>query len=376
MSRGPSEAANHAPPAGAGVDTGAEAIVAGWQARIREAAAAAIPLRIRGGGTKDFYGESPLGELLDTTACAGIVDYDPTELVVTVRAGTSLDVLESTMAERGQMLAFEPPHFGKGATIGGAVASGLSGPRRPYAGAVRDVVLGVRILDGKGDDMTFGGRVMKNVAGFDVARLMTGAMGTLGVLVDVSLKCLPLPRIERTLVFEATAGEAIERMNGWGGKPLPVSATCHHDGHLWVRLSGAEPAVESAMATLGGMPVPDDAAFWRSVREQTLPFFASARVLWRISVRSTAPVLDVGDRQLVEWGGAVRWIAADDAAGAEHLRGMAGEHGGHATLFRAGDKSAGTFAPLPDASLAIHKRLKATFDPAGILNPGRLYRAL
>ncbi|MEP7205817.1 MAG: glycolate oxidase subunit GlcE [Casimicrobiaceae bacterium] len=351
-------------------------IVADWQARIREAAAAAIPVHIRGGGTKDFYGEAPLGERLDTTDYAGIVDYDPTELVITVRAGTRLDHLEAAMAEHGQMLAFEPPHFGAGATMGGTVASGLSGPRRPYAGAVRDLVLGVRILDGKGDDLTFGGRVMKNVAGFDVSRLMAGAMGTLGVLLDVSLKCLPLPRVERSLVFELGAADAITRMNAWSATPMPISATCHHGDRLWVRLSGAEPAVAAAAQTLGGESVSDADSFWRSVRDQTAPYFTSAPTLWRLSVRSTAPVVDVIGETLTEWGGAVRWVAGDAPIDPGKLRRLAAEQGGHATLFRAADKSPGVFTPLPDALMAIHRRIKATFDPAGILNRGRLYRAL
>ncbi|MEO5702192.1 MAG: glycolate oxidase subunit GlcE [Casimicrobiaceae bacterium] len=353
-----------------------EPIVADWQARIREAAAAAIPLHIRGGGTKDFYGEAPLGERLDTTDYAGIVDYDPTELVITVRAGTPLDHLERAMAEHGQVLAFEPPHFGAGATIGGTVASGLSGPRRPYAGAVRDFVLGVRILDGKGEDLTFGGRVMKNVAGFDVSRLMAGALGTLGVLLDLSLKCLPLPRVERTLAFELGTADAIARMNAWSATPMPISATCHHGDRLWVRLSGAQPAVVAAAQTLGGEDVADAVSFWRSVRDQTAPFFASAPTLWRMSVRSTAPVVDFTGGALIEWGGALRWVAGDASVDPIKLRRVAAEQGGHATLFRAVDKSPGVFTPLPDALLAIHRRIKATFDPVGILNRGRLYRTL
>ncbi|NDP43815.1 MAG: glycolate oxidase subunit GlcE, partial [Aromatoleum sp.] len=204
-----------------------EAVFAEWQAKIRAAASANAPLRIRGGGTKDFYGQTLAGEVLDTTAYAGIVDYDPTELVITARAGTRLAEIEATMRDAGQILAFEPPHFGAAATLGGAIAAGLSGPRRPYAGAVRDLMLGVRVIDGAGEDLTFGGRVMKNVAGFDVARLMTGALGTLGVIAEASLKCLPLPKAEATRVVEVSADEAIRMANEWGGKPLPVSATCY-----------------------------------------------------------------------------------------------------------------------------------------------------
>jgi hypothetical protein len=214
-----------------------EDAISSWQARIRAAVAARAPLRIRGGGTKDFYGQALAGDVLDTTACEGIVDYDPTELVITVRAGTRLAHVERTMRAEGQMIACEPPRFGEEATVGGFVAAGLSGPRRPYAGAVRDLVLGIRIVDGKGDDLRFGGRVMKNVAGFDVARLMTGALGTLGVISEVSLRCAPMPKAETTRVLQCSADEAIRMTNEWGAKPLPLTATCYHAGRLAVRLS-------------------------------------------------------------------------------------------------------------------------------------------
>jgi glycolate oxidase FAD binding subunit len=255
------------------------------QTRIRKAAQDSTPLRIRGGGSKDFYGGPPLGDILETQIYAGIVEYDPTELVITARAGTSLAAIESAMRARGQMLAFEPPHYGEGSTLGGAVASGLSGPRRPYAGAVRDLVLGVRILDGTGQDLSFGGRVMKNVAGFDVARLMTGALGTLGVITEISLKCLPLPKSESTLAFECSADEAIRMVNQWGTQPLPLSATCFHRGRMRVRLSGAQPAVAAAVAKLSGEKVPDADGYWASLRDHTHPFFAEVRAagapLWR-----------------------------------------------------------------------------------------------
>ncbi|HZQ62454.1 MAG TPA: glycolate oxidase subunit GlcE [Casimicrobiaceae bacterium] len=347
--------------------------VAQWQERVRDAAARKSALRIRGGGTKDFYGETPTGDGLDTRAYSGVIDYDPTELVITARCGTPLTEVESVMASRGQMLAFEPPHFGPGATLGGAVAAGLSGPRRAYAGAVRDVVLGVRMLDGQGTDLTFGGRVMKNVAGFDVSRAMTGAMGTLGILLDVSLKCLPLPRTTLTLVSQARASEAIMRMNQWGGKPYPISATCHSEGRLYVRLSGAEPAVATAARTLGGDRMAEGEAFWQALREHTLPVLGNARELWRLSVRSTAPHLDFPGDQVIEWGGALRWLALPTRGDAARLRSIASEHGGHATLFRTSDPRTGVFTPLPAVLETIHRRLKSTFDPAGILNPGRLY---
>jgi glycolate oxidase FAD binding subunit len=357
-----------------------EAVVAGFQARIRAAVAARSPLRIRGGGTKDFYGQVLAGEVLDTTPCEGIVDYDPTELVITVRAGTRLAHVERTMRAEGQMLACEPPRFGEQATIGGFVASGLSGPRRPYAGAVRDLVLGVRIVDGKGDDLRFGGRVMKNVAGFDVARLMTGALGTLGVITEVSLRCMPMPKAETTRVLQCSADEAIRLTNEWGGKPLPVTATAYHAGRLAVRLSGAASAVEAAVAKIGGMALPGNDrgdAFWRSVKEQTQPFFLAAAApgaaLWRLSVKPTAPYTDLDGEQLIEWGGALRWLHASDRTNVARVREWAREHGGHATLYRAADKGPGVFQPLGDALDALHRRLKAAFDPAGVLNPGRMY---
>ena len=352
-------------------------ILSGWQARIRAAAAARTPLAICGGGTKAFLGEAPRGEPFDTRDYAGIVEYEPTELVITARAGTPLDEIDATMAAAGQMLAFEPPRFGPGATLGGAIATGLSGPRRPYAGAARDFVLGVRVVDGRGDDLTFGGRVMKNVAGFDVARLMTGAMGTLGVITEVSLKCLPLPKAEATRTFELSADEAIHKVNEWGGQPLPLSATAYAKGMLHVRFSGAAPAVESACAKLGGAVMADGAAFWHSIREQTHPHFAATRAagaaLWRLSVRSTAPHADLGGEQLIEWGGALRWLVGGERSDSARIRAWAKEQGGHATLFAGADKSAGVFHPLPAPVLALHERLKAGFDPHGILNPGRLY---
>jgi glycolate oxidase FAD binding subunit len=354
-----------------------DSTLAEWQSRLRASMTSRTPLRIRGGGTKDFYGETPLGVVFETAGYSGIVDYEPTELVITARAGTPLAQVEETMATHGQMLAFEPPHFGPGATIGGTIAAGLSGPRRPYTGAVRDVVLGVRMFDGRGDDLQFGGRVMKNVAGFDVARLMCGGLGTLGVLTEVSIKCLPLPRSETTRTFELSADESIRRVNAWGGQPIPLSATCFVAGRLWVRLSGAVPAVEAAAARIGGDVVADDHAFWRSVRDHTHPFFTAAgtTAVWRLSVKSTAPHTDLGAEQLIEWGGAVRWLCEGTRIDAARLRAWAREQGGHATLFRAADKSIGVFDPLPAPLLEIHKRLKAEFDPNRILNPGRMYAA-
>ncbi|SHM26733.1 glycolate oxidase FAD binding subunit [Nitrosospira sp. Nsp11] len=356
---------------------------------IQAAGGADEQLIIRSGGTKDFYGSrivalalaDPLpsrGGILDATAYAGIVDYEPTELVVTARAGTRLSDLETELARHGQMLAFEPPHFGAGATLGGCVATGLSGPRRASGGAVRDFVLGVRMLDGRGEDLRFGGQVMKNVAGYDVSRLMTGSMGTLGLLLEVSLKVLPLPAMELTLRLPMNEAEAIEKMNFWAGKPLPVSATCFCDGILVLRLSGAAPAVRAARAIIGGEEIDDGAVFWETVREQTHPFFQAGKPLWRLSIKSTTPPLSLPGNQLIEWGGALRWLVIDSAdadAEAVHLaiRSAAKGAGGHATLFRGYGSRAAVFHPLTPAMMNITRGLKEKFDPMRILNPGRIY---
>ena len=345
--------------------------------RVLAAAADKTPLRIRGGGTKDFYGNPPVGELLETAGHAGIVAYEPTELVVTARAGTPLAELEAVLAEQGQMLAFEPPHFGETATVGGCVAVGLSGPRRATAGATRDFVLGVKVLDGKGEVLNFGGQVMKNVAGYDVSRLMTGALGTLGLLLDVSLKVLPKPAAEATLRLELPQDKAIETMNRWGGQPLPVSATCWHDDLLTVRLSGARAAVAAAREKLGGEAVDDAATFWESVREQRHGHFTGEEAQWRLSLPSHCAPLDLPGAPLIEWGGVLRWLAFDGEASI--LRTAAAAAGGHATLFRGEDKvksAAGVFQPLPDAVMQLQRKLKRAFDPQGLFNPGRLYPEL
>jgi len=352
-----------------------DTILTEWSERIRAAAADGTALQLRGGGTNDFYGRRPHGERFDTTAYRGIVSYEPTELVVTARAGTPLAELEAELAGRGQMLAFEPPHFGSGATVGGAVCAGLSGPRRAAVGAVRDFVLGVRLIDGRGQLLRFGGQVMKNVAGYDVSRLMAGSLGTLGVLVEVSLKVLPRPVAEASLRFEMSEIEAIDRLNTWGGQPLPISASAWADGVLTLRLSGAEAAVKTACAALGGERVGEDeaAAFWVGVREQTLPWFGAdvaGGALWRLSMPSAAAPLKLAGEQFIEWGGAQRWLRTGEAA--ERIRERVVQLGGHATLFR-GDHTGAVFHPLPAPLMTIHRRLKHAFDPAGIFNPGRLY---
>jgi len=355
-----------------------QAIVEHFRQTVVAASAAGTPLRLRGGGSKDWYGQQLEGDILDTRAYAGIIDYEPTELVITARCGTPLAEIEAVLAARHQMLAFEPPHFGPGATIGGVVASGLSGPRRAAAGALRDFVLGAVLMDGQGERLAFGGQVMKNVAGYDVSRLLAASLGTLGLILEVSLKVLPLPLRELTLRFETTEIAALRLLNEWAAKPLPISASCWHDGILHVRLSGADAAVAEALHALGGEVVEaaEAALFWEDVREQRHAFFAGAGSLWRLSLPPHASAVILKGRQLIEWGGAQRWLKLDgetDAAGAQRIRQTVAAAGGHATLFRGGDKAVGVFHPLAPAVAQIHQRLRLSFDPASIFNRHRMY---
>jgi glycolate oxidase FAD binding subunit len=353
--------------------------------QVLTAAAAGKPLQIRGSGSKSWYGQAVGGELLETGAWSGIVAYEPTELVITARGGTPLREIEAALAMHNQMLAFEPPCFGPDATWGGMIASGLSGPRRAVSGALRDFVLGAMLLDGKGDILTFGGQVMKNVAGYDVSRLLAGSMGTLGVILEASLKVLPQPRARATLRFMLSQHEAIKRLNEWGGQPLPLAASAWTDGMLMLRLEGAEAAVKAACQKLKGEPVLNAEAFWIAVREQTHEFFrpvtdpATPRVsLWRLSLPPTAAVLDVPGPQLIEWGGALRWLRvassndADFNRNASKIRTAVSQAGGTACLFRGGDKRVGVFHPLAPAVARINRNLKQAFDPAEIFNRGRM----
>ena len=351
--------------------------------RVASAVAAGVQLCIRGGGTKDFYGEPPQGEALDTRGLEGISSYEPSELVVTARCGTSLAALEATLAEQGQCLAFEPPHFGPGATLGGMVACGLSGPARAAMGSLRDHLLGVTMLNGRNEVLSFGGQVMKNVAGYDVSRVMAGSMGTLGVILEASLKVVPIAPASATLRFQMDQAEALSRLNHWAGQALPLNASAWWDGVLVVRLRGATAAVHAAKASLGGeaLDPPLTAAFWDGLRNHSDEFFARSRAeldagaaLWRLSVPQTAAVLDLAGEQLIEWGGAQRWLRTRASAGV--VRDAAERAGGHATLFRAHDKSAGAFAPLRAPLDRIHRDLKKSFDPSGLFNPGRLYPGL
>lgn len=363
-----------------------EAELADLCERVAAARGAGHPLWIRGGGTRLFYGEPlPATEpchWLDMSAYRGIVAYEPSELVLTARAGTPLAEIEPLLAEHGQMLAFEPPCFDPAGTLGGCVATGMSGPRRMAAGAASDFVLGTRLLDASGNVLHFGGEVMKNVAGFDVSRLLTGSLGVLGALLEVSLKVMPRPRCETTRVLSCDERAALQRCLAWRARALPVSATAWlpdpHDkrGRLWVRLSGNEPAVRKGGAEIGGDapgdPVAD--AFWTSLRNQTHAVFRQ-RPLWRVSLPPQAEPLDAAATPLLhEWGGTLRWLAApQDAA---QLRARVAAMGGSACLYRrdAGNHDVATFHPLAPALLRLHQRLKQQFDPAGLFNPRRLLR--
>lgn len=341
------------------------------QALQEQIRAAAGPLRIRGGGSKDSYGQELIGEVLDVSANKGIVSYEPGELVMTAKCGTTLAEIESLLDLHGQMLGFEPPDFYGASTLGGTLACGFSGPRRAYAGSARDFTLGTEIIDGRGQYLKFGGQVIKNVAGYDASRLMVGALGTLGVLVQASFKVLPKPKSEITLQFEMDEAVAIRRMNDWARQALPLSATAWLSGQLLVRLSGAETAVHAAHAKLGGEIHLHGNEFWRNIRNHCAAFFSTDSPLWRISLPSATPPLDLPGKQLITWGGAERWLKSDiDAAG---IRVKATVHGGHATLSSGGDKKSGVFHPLSASLMKYHLRLKQQFDPRCILNRGRMY---
>ncbi len=350
--------------------------------QVRAARADKTPLAITGGGTKAFYGGPLQGRPLDVRPLAGISSYEPSELVVTVRAGTPLATLEAALAEEGQCLPFEPPRFGAASTVGGMVAAGLAGPARAAVGGVRDYVLGATLLNGRAELLSFGGQVMKNVAGYDVSRLLAGSLGVLGVLCELSIKVLPVPVASATLRFELDQAAALKQLNTWGGQPLPVNASAWWDGMLVLRLSGAAAAVQSARRRLGGEPVDDGlaAGFWQGLRDQTDEFFAGAHkavaggaTLWRLAVPQTAPPLALPGEQLVEWGGGQRWVVTTAAAAT--LREAAQRVGGHASAFRGGAPG-DAFSPLAAPLLRIHQGLKDAFDPDRIFNPGRLYPGL
>jgi glycolate oxidase FAD binding subunit len=344
------------------------------QEQVQAAAANGTALSIQGSNSKSFYGRTPCGETLSVKDHRGIIDYTPSELVISARAGTTLTEIESVLEQEGQMLAFEPAHFGTEATLGGTIACGFSGPRRPYAGAARDFVLGVNCINGTGEWLRFGGQVMKNVAGYDVSRTLTGSLGTLAILLDVHLRVLPRPESELTLQQSCDAATAIARCNGWAAQPLPLSAACHVEGQLYIRLSGMAQGVRTAADTIGGEPLADGARFWQQLREHQSAFFAGELPLWRIAVPPATDRLLLEGDTLLDWGGGQRWLRSELPA--DTIREISSAAGGHATLYRGGDHDGEVFHPLQPVLLSLHQRLKQAFDPAGILNPGRMYREL
>jgi len=341
------------------------------QQRVEQAIADNTPLAISAGNSKKFYGSQTKGTLLDISQHSGIINYEPTELVVTVRAGTNLKQLEEILATENQMFGFEPPAFAQSATIGGTIACNFSGPRRPYSGAARDFVLGSKIINGKAEIIHFGGEVMKNVAGYDVSRLMCGAMGTLGIMLELSIKVLPKPETELTLVHETNSQKSLIKVHQLGQSALPISATSFDDNKLYIRLSGTDGAVTAASKTIGGDKVADGIDYWVKLKEQQLEFFNQESNLWRLSLASNTPILNISGKTLYEWNGAQRWLLSDENETA--IRDVVTKLGGHAICYRQQSKPKSVFHPLEAGLLKLHRQLKNAFDPSGLFNPGRMY---
>jgi len=347
------------------------------QAQVQAAYANDTALTIQGGNSKTWYGNPTQGTALSLAEHSGILNYEPSELVITARAGTRLTELETVLAAEHQCLAFEPPHFGATATLGGTIACNFSGSARPYLGAARDFVLGCKLINGRGEILQFGGQVMKNVAGYDVSRLMAGALGTLGVLLEVSLRVLPKPEAELTLVKKLSASAALQQANAYARLALPLTGFAQLEGRAYLRLAGTTGAVQQAKAMIGGEELPDGANFWLKLREQRLDFFQSQQNLWRLSLPADTPVLELSGSSLYDWGGAQRWLFSDLEAA--NIRAAVTSVGGHAILFRNAQHTQVTdsrFQPLAAELLRYHRQLKQAFDPKGIFNPNRLYLGL
>jgi glycolate oxidase FAD binding subunit len=357
------------------------------------------PLSIEGGGTKSWYGNPNNYAKLDTRSYSGILEYQPEELVITACAGTPLKEIEAVLKEKNQVLAFEPPHFGERATFGGAIAAGLAGPGRITVGNFRDFVLGARILDGKGQDLSFGGKVMKNVAGYDVSRLMPGSLGTLALLLEASVKVLPKPAATATLRCQISQEKALKVLNEWAGQPLPLSASCWigsskgGDGELTFRLAGAVAAVKAAIPLMSSLVIATEINeavaehFWDDLREQKLAAFANLgadQTLYRLALPAACGPITIpgaADEMILEWHGQQRWIkASGDEDTFKTIKALATSHGGHATRFRQGanvDPAHQRFTLLSEqahskALEAVQERLRSAFDPAGVFATNRL----
>lgn len=352
------------------------------QEQISEAYQISSPLVIMANGNKSFYGHTSEGTPLVVSQHSGIINYEPTELVLTARAGTPLNEIEALLDKHDQQLAFEPPHFQKEAdpgeqqpaTLGGTIACGLSGPARANNGAARDFVLGCEIINGKGEQLKFGGQVMKNVAGYDIARLICGSLGTLGVILNVSLKVLPKPETEKSLSFTVSRKQAYQKLNQWNSKPYPITASCYYDGQLTVRLAGNTQAVKATQSKLGGDSLNNSTRFWQAVKEQQHPFFKTDNALWRISIKPCANINIDTDKLgwLTEWHGALHWIKTNTPA--KILRQQIENLGGHATLFRNPHSQDEIFHPSPEPLFVLQQNIKKAFDPKNILNRNKMYR--
>jgi len=339
--------------------------------RVISASGKGEKLSISGRGSKSFLGREIQGEELSLAAHTGIVNYHPVELVMTARAGTPLTEIEAVLHEQGQRLSFEPPTFSGEASIGGTFACNLSGPGRPWNGSVRDMVLGIKLINGRGEHLNFGGQVMKNVAGYDVSRTQAGAMGSLGIMTEISFKVMPIPAETLTLVQEMDAPQAIKTMNLLAATPKPLTAACWLDNKLYLRLSGAASAVEDTVKQWQGNVVEDGNHFWWSLNEQKLDFFNGDSPLWRFSTKPTAEHFYPAGEWLIDWGGAQRWFRGDHDL--QKLEADAIEANGQVSLFRGGDRRGEVFHRQSSASEILHKRLKDAFDPDRLFNPGRLY---
>jgi glycolate oxidase FAD binding subunit len=353
-----------------------------WRDTVLAATADKRPLVIEGSGTKSFYGHPVTGDVLKTTDYCGITAYEPTELVISAKAGTRLSEIETALTPHGLMLAFEPPAYGGDPTVGGIVAAGISGPRRASAGSVRDYVLGTQVLDGQGRLMAFGGQVMKNVAGYDVSRLLAGSLGMLGIISEVSIKVIPAPRTEETRRFDLAESGALDFLVNGLRRAMPITASAWFDGCLSIRLGGSAPEVVAARQALGGELLDQREAvdFWAGVKNHQHPFFSSERpALARLALPDATPSLALPEKQAIEWGGTQRWVWIETMERLTELRSHVARLGGHCTVFRSADAlqtSVDVFTPLPTPVLKIHHALKHAFDPAGIFNPGRMIRGL